>query len=72
MDDEEREPARGGDPRLAALAGALGTLIEHMDDLALDLLREAVAAGERQRPDAERRLVRARNALARAQHLLEG
>jgi hypothetical protein len=40
--------------------------------LALDLLREAVAAGERQRPDAERRLVRARNALARAQHLLEG
>lgn len=60
------------DARLAEVAEHLAALVERIDELALDILREAVAAGEKERPEAERRLVRARNALQRALHILGG
>jgi ElaB/YqjD/DUF883 family membrane-anchored ribosome-binding protein len=59
------------DERIAAICGELGSLAERLDDLALETLRAAVEEGETTRPALERRLVRARNALERARHLLE-
>ena len=41
-----------------------------LEDLIYEALREAVERGERERPTAERRLTRARNALERAISLL--
>jgi hypothetical protein len=45
--------------------------VERLDELAFDVLREAVASGQRSRPEAERRIVRARNAIERAISILE-
>jgi ElaB/YqjD/DUF883 family membrane-anchored ribosome-binding protein len=59
------------DERIAAIRTELGSLAERLDDLALEALRVAVEEGETTRPALERRLVRARNALERARHLLE-
>lgn len=70
MEDEGTPPPE--DARLAEVAEHLAALVERIDELALDILREAVAAGEKERPEAERRLVRARNALQRALHILGG
>ena len=55
---------------LEELRGSIADAIDKLDDMILALLRDAVAAGERVRPAAERRLVRARNALQRAAGLL--
>lgn len=66
-----KDAGEGGDERLSEIAAELGVLCERLDDLALESLREAVAAGATARPEAERRIVRARNALERARHLLE-
>ena len=59
------------DERLDDICSELGAIIERLDDLALEALREAVGNGATARPEIERRLVRARNALERARHLLE-
>ncbi|MGD0220268.1 MAG: hypothetical protein ABSC73_07405 [Acidimicrobiales bacterium] len=59
------------DERITAICSELGLLAERLDDLALEALRAAVEEGETTRPALERRLVRARNALERARHLLE-
>ena len=59
------------DERLSEIASELGAICERLDDIALEALREAVAAGATARPETERRIVRARNAIERARHLLE-
>ncbi len=64
--------ATSEDARIGSIRGDLAALIERIDEVALDLLREAVAAGARERPGDERRLVRVRNALVRALGILEG
>jgi len=48
----------------------LQEIIDRLDDIALRELRGAVARKESKRPDIERRLTRARNALMRAMPLL--
>ena len=70
--DDEDGAGAGEDPRIAAVRSEIAALIERIDEVALELLREAVAAGERERPPGERRLVRVRNALLRAMGTLEG
>ena len=57
---------------LEGISAEIHTLVERLDDLALCLLREAVAKGESRRPEIERRITRARNALLRAVPLLRG
>jgi hypothetical protein len=68
------EPGEGRrtvpDDRIGEICSELGALIERLDDLALEALREAVAGGATARPEIERRIVRARNSLERARHLL--
>ncbi len=56
---------------LAAVAGDLRGAVERLDELAFDALREAVAGGATDRPEVERRITRARNAVERAISLLE-
>ncbi len=46
-------------------------LVERLDDLALEVLRDAAASGAERRPEVERRLTRARHALERAVGLLQ-
>jgi hypothetical protein len=58
------------DERLNEICSELGAIIERLDDLALEALREAVGNGATVRPEIERRIVRARNAVERARHLL--
>ncbi|HXZ82695.1 MAG TPA: hypothetical protein VED84_02970 [Acidimicrobiales bacterium] len=60
------------DERVDEICSALDSLIERLDDLALESLRAAVERGATTRPEIERRLVRARHALERARHLLGG
>ncbi|MDA8292390.1 MAG: hypothetical protein M0Z33_12045 [Actinomycetota bacterium] len=48
----------------------LRRLADRLGDLAYDELRRAVSAGEGERPDAERRLARARRAVERAISIL--
>jgi hypothetical protein len=59
------------DERLDDICSELGAIIERLDDLALEALREAVSNDATARPEIERRIVRVRNALERARHLLE-
>ena len=56
--------------RYADLAGRLEQIAAELDDLALDLLHEAVAQGATRRPDADRVLTQARRAVEKAAHLL--
>ena len=60
-----------GDEALEPICAELRGLVERLDGLAFDALREAVAAGASGRPERERRIVRARNALERAISILE-
>jgi hypothetical protein len=53
------------------LRARLETIAEELGDLAVAALREAVEAGEDKRPELERRLTRARNAVEKAAHLLD-
>jgi ElaB/YqjD/DUF883 family membrane-anchored ribosome-binding protein len=71
-------PSPAGPERASRTAEALESvreelraITERLDELAYDALREAVAAGERSRPELERRVVRARNAIGRALSILE-
>jgi hypothetical protein len=45
-------------------------IAEELADLALAVLREAVDQGAATRPDLEKRITRARNAVEKAAHLL--
>lgn len=57
---------------LEEIRDAIGAIVERLDDLAFRELRHAVARGDQKRPDIERRVTRARNALLRALPLLSG
>jgi hypothetical protein len=60
------------DERLAPLVDQLRAVEEALGDLIYDVLREAVSRGEAKRPDLEKRLTRARTAVTKAVHLLDG
>jgi hypothetical protein len=60
-----------GDARLADLADRLRAIEDELGDVIYDVLREAVSRGEAKRPDVEKRLTRARNAVTKAVHLLD-
>ena len=64
--------ATNADERLVALAERLRAVEEELGDVIYDVLREAVSKGAGKRPDVEKRLTRARNAVSKAVHLLEG
>lgn len=57
---------------LEALASELNRSAERLDDLILEVLREAVEAGASERPALERRLTRARRSLERTIVILGG
>jgi hypothetical protein len=63
--------ATSADERLGALADRLRAVEEELGDVIYDVLREAVAKGAGKRPDLEKRLTRARNAVTKAVHLLD-
>lgn len=50
----------------------LEAIAEELADLAIVRLRESIDAGASERPDDERRLTRARRAVEKAIHLLDG
>lgn len=60
------------DERLEELAGRLEAISAELDDVALDVLREAAGSGATRRPDLEKRLTQARRAVDKAAHLLRG
>ncbi len=53
------------------LRSRLEGIAEELADLAISLLRTAVEEGAATRPELERRVTRARNAVEKAVHLLE-
>ncbi len=57
--------------QMAEVASELAAIVERLDEIAFDVLREAVAQGGTSRPALERRAVRARNAIERARRILE-
>lgn len=59
------------DERIGEVTGELRAIVERLDEIAFDALREAVAEGQTTRPELERRVVRARNAIDRARRILE-
>lgn len=59
------------DEEIAEVADELAAIVERLDAIAFDALRDAVASGKTARPEAERRVVRARNAIERARRILE-
>lgn len=59
------------DDRLAEIASTLERLIEELDEIAFEELHAAASAGQRERPNTDRRLTQARRALEKARHLLE-
>ena len=82
-DDERAEPVEAGDAgeageiddaryeaSLSRLRDGLAGIVEAMDDLVLEILRDAADAGATGRPALERRVTRARNGVERALHLL--
>jgi hypothetical protein len=57
---------------LEEIRAELAGLGERLASLGIDALREAIDAGETKRPDLERRITRARNAIERAASILAG
>jgi chromosome segregation ATPase len=57
---------------LEEIRAQLAELGDRLASLAIEALREAIAAGETKRPDLERRITRARNAIERASSILAG
>jgi hypothetical protein len=55
----------------ASLSGRLRTVIEDLDELAFDQLREAVSAGATSRPASDKELAKARRAVEKAVRVLE-
>jgi ElaB/YqjD/DUF883 family membrane-anchored ribosome-binding protein len=58
------------DNSLESLRSDLASACERLDDLIMDELSAAIERGETTRPELERRLTRARNAIERAIGLL--
>jgi hypothetical protein len=56
---------------LDRLADRLQSVVDDLDEISFDQLREAAAA-KRGRPDSDRRLTQARRAVEKAIHLLRG
>jgi hypothetical protein len=56
--------------RLDELASRLDAVVEELDEIALDALREASADGAGERPVLDKRLTQARRATERASHLV--
>ena len=59
-------------PDVDDIRSRLEAIAEELTELAVNVLREAVEAGADSRPDAEKRLMRARTAVEKAAHLLDG
>ena len=55
---------------LEEIRASITAVVERLDDLAFRELRSAVARGDQRRPEIERRVTRARNALLRTMPLL--
>ena len=53
-----------------SLADRLESIVEDLDELAFDRLREAVADGATQRPQSDKELSKARRAAEKAAHIL--
>ncbi len=54
----------------ASLADRLESIVEELDELAFDRLREASANGATQRPPEDKELTKARRAVEKAAHVL--
>lgn len=54
----------------SSLADRLESIVEDLDELAFDRLREAVADGATQRPQTDKELTKARRAAEKAAHIL--
>ena len=55
---------------LQPIADRIEALVEELDEIAFDRLREAVAAGATERPALDKRITQARRALEKASRLL--
>lgn len=56
--------------RFDAIAGRLESLLEDLDELALDQLREALADGATERPTTDKELAKARRAVDKAARIV--
>ena len=56
--------------RYEDLADRLESIVGELDELSFDLLQQAVAEGQTQRPVADKALTQARRAAEKAAHLL--
>lgn len=59
------------DHRVSEIRSRLESLAEELTDVSLEVLREAVEAGETKRPAIDKRLGQARRAVEKAARLLE-
>ena len=57
---------------LASLADRLEAIVEELDEIAFDRLRVASEGGQRERPDDDRELTKARRAVEKAVAVLRG
>jgi hypothetical protein len=57
--------------RLGAIVARLDGIVEELDDISFDLLREASSMGATTRPPADKKLTQARRAVEKASHLLQ-
>jgi exonuclease VII small subunit len=53
-----------------SLADRLESIVEDLDEMAFDRLREAVAEGATVRPQSDKELTKARRAVEKAAHIL--
>lgn len=60
------------DDDIESIAGRLEALSEDLNELAMKLVSEAIAEGRGERPEAERRISRARRTVDRAASQLRG
>ncbi len=58
-------------PDLDDVRSRLEGIAEELSELAMTALREAIEEGADRRPDAEKRITRARSTIEKAIHLLE-
>ncbi len=59
-----------GDEDIERLADRLESIVEDLDELAFDRLREAASDGATQRPALDKELTRARRSVEKAAHIL--
>jgi hypothetical protein len=57
---------------ISSLADRLEAIVEELDEIAFDRLRLAAADGQRDRPDDDRELTKARRAVEKAVAVLRG